>query len=230
MPVRRALIVTAFAASLSPLSMEASAATRTISFAAWQAGVAGAAVDSTVGTGIANANPLALTLPTTNVVPLADGLTVGLSTLAQVTQPPNGSGGFPYLLPDGSTPDLLIPVGISGNQLQSETLTPGTGGISALGFGVVPFSSSLNGPYTITVQLAGGQTSTVSLPGANFNTGTTTPGFFGFYGGGVSSLTITTSDPNGFAFGNFVDVPEPASLAMLLAGMVAMAGSMRRRA
>jgi len=68
------------------------------------------------------------------------------------------------------------------------------------------------------------------LPGGNFNTGTTTPGFFGFYGGGVSSLTITTSDPNGFAFGNFVDVPEPASLVLLLAGLVAMAGSVLRRA
>ncbi len=230
MPVRRALFAAALAAGLSVVGMEASAATLTNSFATWQAGVAGAAVDATAGTGISNANPFALNLPTTNVVPLADGLTVGLSALAQVTQPPNGSGGFPYLLPDSSTPDLLIPVNASGNQLQSETLTPGTGSISALGFDVVPFSSNLNGPYTITVQLAGGQTSTVSLPGGNFNTGTTTPGFFGFYGGGVSSLTITTSDPNGFAFGNFVDVPEPASLVLLLAGLVAMAGSVLRRA
>lgn len=230
MPIRRALLAAALAAGLSIVGMEASAATLTSSFAAWQAGVAGAAVDMTAGTGIGNANPFALNLPTTNVVPLADGLTVGLSALAQVTQPPNGSGGFPYLLPDSSTPDLLIPVDASGNQLQSETLTPGTGSISALGFDVVPFSSNLKGPYTITVQLAGGQTSTVSVPGGNFNAGTTTPGFFGFYGGGVSSLTITTSDPNGFAFGNFVDVPEPASLALLLAGLAAMAGSALRRA
>ena len=240
MPVRRALVATALAAGLSIAGMQASAATLTNSFAGWQAGVAGAAVDTTVSTGLAN--PLALPLPTTSVVPLADGLTVGLSALAQVTQPQNV---FPYLLPGGSTPDLLIPVDASGNQLQSETLTLGTGSISALGFDVVPFSSSLDGPYTITVQLAGGQastasTSTVSLPGADFNTGTTTPGFFGFYGGGVSSLTITTSDPNGFAFGDFVDVPavgvptvgvpEPASLALLLTGVIGMAGQARRRA
>ena len=235
MPVRRALIVTTLAAGLSIGGMEASAATLTNSFAAWQAGVAGAVVDTTVSTGITNANPFALSLPTTNVVPLADGLTVGLSALAQVTQPLNGSGGFPYRLAGGGTPDLLIPVDASGNQLQAETLTPGAGSIGALGFEVVPFSSSLNGPYTITVQLAGGQASTVSLPGGDFNTGTTTPGFFGFYGGGVSSLTITTSDPNGFAFGSFVDVaavgvPEPASLALLLTGVIGVAGQARRRA
>ncbi len=232
MPVRRALVATALAAGLPTVGTQASAATLTNSFAAWQAGIAGAAVDTTVGTGIAN--PFAVALPTTGIVPLADGLTVGLSALAQVTQPPNGSGGFPYRLPDGSTPDLLISVDASGNQLQSETLTPGTG-ISALGFDVVPFSSTLDGPYTVTVQLAGGQASSVSLPGGSFSTGTTTPGFFGVYGGEVSSLTITTSDPNGFAFGDFVDVaavgvPEPASLALLLAGVIGMASLARHRA
>ncbi len=229
MLVRRALFAAALAVSLPTGSREASAATLTNSFAAWQAGVGRAAVDMTASIGITNADPFALSLPTTRVVPLADGLTMGLSASAQVTQPPNGSGGFPYLLPDRGTPDLLIPVDASGNQVRSETLTPGTGSISALGFEVVPFSSSLNGPYTITVQLASGQVSTVSLPGGDFNTGTTSPGFFGYYGGGVSSLTITTSDPNGFAFGNFVDVPEPASLALLLTGVVSMAGSARRR-
>ena len=227
MPVRHALSAAILAASLSTAGVGASAATLTNSLAAWQAGVGGAAVDTTVSTGITNANPLALALPTTNVVPLGDGLTVGLSATAQVTQPHNG---FPYLLPDGSTPDLLIPLDASGNQVQSETLTPGTGSISALGFEVVPFSSSLGGPYTTTVQLAGGQSSTVSLPGGDFNAGTTVPGFFGFYGGGVSSLTITTSDPNGFAFGSFVDVPEPASLGLLLVGVAGIAGVVRRRA
>lgn len=229
MPVRPVMFAAALTAGLSTLGVDAPAATLTNSFAAWQAGVGRAAVDATTSIGITNADPFALTLPTTNVVPLADGLTVGLSASAQVTQPPNGSGGFPYLLPDSSTPDLLIPVDASGNQVRSETLTLGTGSISALGFEVVPFSSSLSGPYTITVQLAGGQSSTVSLPGGDFNTGTTTPGFFGFYGGGVASLTITTSDPNGFAFGNFVDVPEPASLGLLLAGVIGMAGRGRRR-
>ena len=230
MLVRPSIFAAALAAGLSIMSVDAPAATLTNNFAAWHAGVGRAAVDVTTTIGITNADPFALNLPTTNVVPLADGLTVGLSASAQVTQPPNGSGSFPYLLPGSGTPDLLIPVDASGNQVLSETLTPGTGSISALGFEVVPFSSSLNGPYTITVQLAGGQVSTVSLPGGDLNTGTTIPGFFGYYGGGVSSLTITTSDPSGFAFGNFVDVPEPASLALLLTGAVIMAGSARRRA
>ena len=70
MPVRHALSAAILAASLSTAGVGASAATLTNSLAAWQAGIGGAAVDTTASTGITNANPLALALPTTNIVPL----------------------------------------------------------------------------------------------------------------------------------------------------------------
>ncbi len=224
MSIRTALLGTAFAAGFSVWGMGAGAATLTSSFAAWQAGVGGASVTNTVYTGLFD--PFAIDLPTTSTVPLNDGQTVQLSNVAQVTEPQNG---YPFLLSDGFPGDLLIPQDAAGNQVTSETITPTSGSLSAFGFEVVPFSSNLGGPYSIFVTLEDGQTLSVSAPGGDFNTGTTTPFFFGYYGGPVASLTITTNDPNGFAFGNFVDVPEPASMALLTAGLLGMACFSRRR-
>lgn len=200
----------------------ADAATLTTSYSAWQAGVAGLPVTSTSNTGLFD--PFALNLPTTTSIPLADGNVLQLGTTAQVTQPQNG---YPYLLPDGSTPDLFIPVDSNGNQLKTETLTIPSS-LSALGFSFVPFSSSQNGPYSFSIQLSDGETASASLPGGNLNTGTTVPGFVGFFGGGITSLTITTSDPNGLAFGAFVDVPEPATALLLVGPAVAVARRRRR--
>ena len=216
--IRKALIAAAFTAALSIWIVTADAATLTTSESAWLAGVGGATVTNTQTIdGVDNST---FFLPTVTSITLDDGQTIGLSTGSQVT-PPNG---FPYALSDGYAGDLLVPV--TGTSI---TLTPSQN-INALGFEVVPYSANFFGPFDVTVTLATGQTSTVSLPGGDLNTGMTDPQFFGFYGGPIASLTISTTDPNGIGFGNFVDVPEPASIALMLTGIGLMAGVRRRDA
>ncbi len=206
----------------------ATATTLVTSLAAFQAGAAGA-VTSTPSPGTYDLTQLIL--PTTSTIALGDGTSLGLSTPAQVTMPQNG---FPFLLADGFGGEVFIPQDASGTQVTTLTIALG-GGISALGFEAAPFSDAVGapyasgakgGPFTVTVTLATGQTTSASLPGGI--DGVTASQFFGFYGGGVSSLTISTSDPNGFGFGNFVDVPEPASAAVLLVGLAGMARTRRR--
>ena len=154
----------------------------TTSLSAFELGAGSAPVINTSTTGLFD--PLALNLPTTSSIPLADGFSVGLSSPAQVTQPQNG---FPYLLTDGFSGDLFIPQDAAGNQISAETLF--LSNASAFGFEVVPFSSGLGGPYTITVTLGSGQSTSVTLPGADFNTGETASAFIGYFGGPETSLT-----------------------------------------
>ena len=207
----------------------ASATTLVTSFAAFQSGASGT-ITTTPNPGTYDLSQLFL--PTTSSIALGDGTSIGLSTPAQVTA---GQNGFPYLFADGFAGEIFVPQDAAGNQVSGVTISLG-GGISALGFEVAPFSSAtaapnfgvVGGPYSIKVTLSNGQSSTVTLPGGDDNTGTTIAQFFGFYGGGVSSLTISTSDTNGLGFANFVDVPEPASAAVLLVGLAGLARARRR--
>lgn len=225
MTLKTALLASAFAA----WATSASATTLVTSLAAFKAGAAGV-VTSTPNPGSYDLSQLFL--PITTTIALGNGATVGLSTPAQVTTPQNG---FPYLFADGFAGEVFVPQDANGNQVSSLTLSLG-GGINAFGFELAPFSSAQaapnfgvrGGPYSVTVTLATGQTASVSLAGGNDNTGTTSPQFFGFYGGGVSSLTIGTTDAGGFGFGNFVNVPEPASAAVLLVGLTGLARIRRR--
>ena len=209
------------AVALSLISTASVATTLTDSLAVWRAGVGAASVTSTATTGLFD--PSALDLPTASTIPLGDGSSLGVSIIVQVQQPQSG---FPYLLADGFSGDLFMPQDALGNGVQTETITP-RAGITALGFEVLPFSSSLGGPYTVTV-LAAGQTLSASLPGGDFNSGTSMSAFFGYFGGAVGSFTLTTTDPNGFAIGDFVDVPEPASLVLLGLGAAGLIGFRRR--
>ncbi len=203
----------------------AAATTLTSSLSAFQAGAG--AVTVTRLTGLYD--PTALILPVVSSVPLSGGGSLAVNQSVQIVQTPAGGGGFPYTLTDGFNGDLLIPVDASGNQLTSETIN--TAGLSGLGIEVAPFSSSLGGPYTITITGSNGQTLSTAAPGGSFATGATAPVFLGFFGGGVSTITISTTDPNGFAFGNIrtpAPVPEPASLALLAAGTLALYTARRR--
>ena len=228
----KAILPGAALAALATLGAPAAMATTlTTSLAAFQAGVGGAPITGTPNPGAFDLT--GLFLPTTGSIALNDGQTLTLSTTAQVTAPQNG---FPYLLGGGFAGELFVPVDANGNNLSSETITFG-GGLNAIGFTVAPYGSAsgapnfgvAGGPYTITVTLAGGGSQAVTLPGGTDNTGTTTPAFFGAFGGGLTALTITTSDPSGLAFGNFVDVPAPASSALLLGGILTLAARRRRQ-
>ncbi len=236
--VSKTLLLAATIALTAPAAM---AGTLTTSLATFQASTAGQPVVST--TTFPGFDPTALSV-TTNAIPLPGG-SLGLSNTAAVTQAMNTPYGyFPYALPDGFTGELFVPNDANGSDVSSETITI-SNGISALGFEVAPYgdavgapySGAKGGPYTVTVTLDNGQSAAVSLPGGSFSTGVTASQFFGFTGGGVNALTITvtsatagTGDPNGLAFGNFVSVPEPATAALLLGGIVLTAARRRQAA
>ncbi len=230
--LKATLLATALAVTLA---LPASATTLVTSLAAFQAGAKGT-VSSTPNPGSYDLGQPAL--PTTTTIALNDGSMLALSNTAQVTTPQNG---FPFLLADGFAGELFIPQDATGNQVSSETINFGSA-VTALGFEVAPFSNAFGapyigfagGPYTVSVTLGNGQTSAVSLPGGNLIGGVTTSQFFGFFGGGVTALTISSSDPNGLGFGNFVDVsvpvPEPASIALMLVGVAGLLRGRRRSA
>jgi hypothetical protein len=192
----------------------------TTSFATFSAALAGQTVTETQTTGLYGATSV-------SAIPLADG-TVGILPAVDPAQPFSGFGGF------FGDPNYAVDLFPTSIYVTSETLTlPGS--ISAFGFYVAPV---LGTGDTITVTLSNGQTAQVTIPGLDPNTFVAPTQFFGFAGGNVSSITITSAAACtatqggadcGFVIGDFFDVPEPASLGLFATALLAGAAAVQRR-
>ena len=182
---------------------------------------AGAHVVNTMTTGQYDpTNPFA-TVSTAN---LANGV-IGLSDSSTVVEQPQS--GFPFALANGFSGDLFLPSGAS------ITLTPPSQ-FTALGFYVATYSAGLTAPqFQLTFTSDKGQSVTESITGADYTSFTSPVAFFGYYGGPVGSLTITSNDPNGFVIGDFSSVataaPEPETIWLLVAGGLGVMTKFRRR-
>ena len=194
------------------------AATLTDSFATWVANAPG---------NYSSTPDPALPSPDTNpffmvsTVPLSNGVVLSVAGLDDtvVQPPPVGATWGPWIGHNGAFSGLAVDT--TGN---SETISFGRT-VTALGFDISP-DFPLQGPYaeTFTVTLSDGTTATYS---GTYPGGATQ--FVGFYDGGdITSITIATTNSPDFAFGNFVDAPEPGSVTLLASGL-AMTGLLFRR-
>nr|WP_294544699.1 hypothetical protein [uncultured Rhodopila sp.] len=183
----------------------AQAATITTSLAAWAAAVSDYSTTSNTG--------LALYSSVTSI-PLSDGVTLTVDGAGDtVLRPLSGWGPWS----DGYTGDII------DTAVKSETIR--FSGLNALGVELSPdFGLFGADAETFTVTLSDGTTTQIS---GSYPQGTTQ--FVGFYGAGVNSITIAAANAPDFAFGAFVDAPEPLSVSLLLVGLAGL-GAVRRHA
>jgi hypothetical protein len=201
----RRLLAAAVVAGAMFVSAAPQAATITSSFSAWSAG-AGSAYSVTSDTGL----PLYSTISS---VPLSNGYSLGLSGTADtVLQPLSGWGPW-----SGTYSGQIV-----DTTTNSETISFQSS-VSALGFDVDPDLGLFSNADSFTVSLSDGTTSVIS---GTYPAGTTQ--FIGFYGSGITSLTITAANSPDFAFGNIVSVPEPSSITLLMVGLAGLAVIYRR--
>lgn len=160
-----------------------------------------ASFTTAVGTGgIRTTSALGTLFAPISAITLVNGVNVTLSGGADIVDQP-GVGDAPFS--NGYTGQVVDSTG------STETLTFSRP-VMQFGLTLSP-DVGLFGPTPVTITVTLGDGTTTSLT-SNYASGGTQ--FIGFSAGPETSITVSTSTPD-FAFGQFLSVPEPASVLLL---------------